>query len=112
MIVGTTTLGTSNDGPIVCDTPMDVSSASKMYEASGTIPSLFKSPDASGRYPLINMLVGDTSTGVRHRLPSTYITSINNLVDRDIIQVDGMNFEVPIAAGTIAGIGQMLAYRI
>lgn len=112
VVFGTLTNGTTNDSPMVCDTPLGVATSANMYEASGEVLNVFKSPDQSGRFPLFPIYVGDTNTGIRHMASSLYAMGTGGVLDRDIIQVGGMNFEVIVSSGSLVGVGNTFAYRI
>lgn len=112
MVFSTSTNGASNDQPVLCDTPLGVPSNSFIYEATAEVLNVFKSPDQSGRFPLFPIYVGDTNTGIRHMVPSLYAMGSGGVIDRDIIQVGGMNFEVIVAAASLTGVGNTFAYRI
>lgn len=112
LIFSSITNGSTNDQPLVCDTPRGVASVSRMYEAPGEVLNVFKSPDNSGRFPLVPIYVGDSSTGIRHMAPSVYAMGSGGVLDRDIIQVGGMNFEVMVSASSLPGVGNTFAYRI
>lgn len=112
MVFSTSTNGNSNDQPIVCDTPLGISSNTFIYEATGEVLNVFKSPDQSGRFPLFPIYVGDNNTGIRHMAPSIYAMASGGVLDRDIIQAGGMNFEVVVTAASLLGVGNTFAYRI
>lgn len=112
MVFSTSTNGTANDQPVVCDTPLGVATRTKMYEVTGEVLNVFKSPDHSGRFPLFPIYAGDTSTGIRHMVPSIYAMGSGGVLDRDIIQAGGMNFEVAVTASSLTGVGNTFAYRI
>lgn len=112
VVFSTSTNGNTNDQPMVCDTPLGVTSSTVFYEATGEVLNVFKSPDQSGRFPLFPIYVGDTNTGIRHMVPSLYAMGSGGVLDRDIIQVGGMNFEVVVTAATLVGVGNTFAYRI
>lgn len=112
MVFSTNTNGASNDQPMVCDTPLGVASSTVFYEATGEVLNVFKSPDQSGRFPLFPIYVGDNNTGIRHMVPSIYAMGSGGVLDRDIIQVGGMNFEVAVTSASLTGVGNTFAYRI
>lgn len=112
MVFSTSTNGPANDQPLVCDTPLGVSSVTALYEATVSFLNMFKSPDQSGRYPLGPIYVGDGNTGIRHMTPSLYLMRSGGVLDRDIIQAGGMNFEVAVTAASLTGAGNTFAYRI
>ncbi|QUP88737.1 hypothetical protein KD909_15010 (plasmid) [Exiguobacterium sp. PFWT01] len=112
VVFSTLTNGATNDSPMVSDTPLGVATSSNMYEANGEVLNVFKSPDQSGRFPLFPIYIGDTNTGIRHMVPSLYAMGTGGVLDRDIIQVGGMNFEVVVTAASLTGVGNTFAYRI
>lgn len=112
VVFSTLTNGATNDSPMVSDTPLGVATSSNMYEATGEVLNVFKSPDQSGRFPLFPIYVGDSNTGIRHMVPSLYAMGSGGVIDRDIIQTGGMNFEVVVAAASLVGVGNTFAYRI
>lgn len=112
IVFSTITNGTNNDQPLVCDTPAGVATLANMYESNGEVLNVFKSPDQSGRFPLFPIYVGDANTGIRSMTPSIYAMGSGGVLDRDIIQAGGMNFEVIVASASLAGVGNTFAYRI
>lgn len=112
MLFSTQTNGSPNDQPMICDTPAGIATSVNMYEATGEVLNVFKSPDQSGRFPLFPIYVGDNNTGIRHMTPSIYAMGSGGVLDRDIIQAGGMNFEVAVTAATLTGVGNTFAYRI
>lgn len=112
ILFGTNSNGTSNDSPLVCDTPAGVAGVSRMYEVTGQTLTAMKSPDQSGRFPLFPIYLGDSNTGIRCLIPSVYTLPTTGILDRDIIQVSGMNFEVMVADTTLVGVGRAFAVRI
>lgn len=112
MVFCTLTNGSPNDQPLLCDTPLGVASSINMYEVNGEVLNVFKSPDQSGRFPLVPIYVGDSNTGIRCMTPSIYAMGTGGVLDRDIIQVGGMNFEVVVTSGSLVGVGNTFAYRI
>lgn len=112
VVFSTFTNGAPNDQPLMCDTPAGVASSTNMYEANGEVLNVYKSPDHSGRFPLFPIYVGDSNTGIRCMTPSIYAMGSGGVLDRDIIQVSGMNFEVVVASSSLVGVGNTFAYRI
>lgn len=112
MVFSTLTNGAPNDQPLICDTPAGVATSTNMYEANGEVLNVYKSPDQSGRFPLFPIYVGDSNTGIRCMTPSIYAMGSGGVLDRDIIQVSGMNFEVVVASASLVGVGNTFAYRI
>lgn len=113
MIFGSGSSGTINDGPMVCDGTLGTASVSLMYEASGRWLDPQKSPDASGQFPLMPGFVGGTDSGLRHRIPSFFFLKPGGILDRDVIQVSGMNFEIMVSQSNVAELStNTFAYRI
>lgn len=108
-------INTNNDNPFVCDTTPGIPSAGSMFEATGRWIDPQRSPDASGNFPLMPGFIGASDTGIRHRIPSFFFLKPGGVLDRDIIQVNGMNFEIVM---TQNGLGNdfsqtnVFAYRI
>jgi len=110
---GTGSAGAGNDGPIVCDSTPGTPANTIMSEATGRWLDPQKSPDAAGQFPLVPFFVGGTDTGMRHRMPSCFVLKTGGILDRDIIQVGGMNFEIMSAYSSLADvITNTFAYRI
>lgn len=113
MIWGTGSGGSANDGPLTCDTTPGTSSVAAMFEAVGRWFDPQKSPDAAGQFPLMPFFVGGSDTGLRHRVPSCFVLKSGGILDRDIIQVNGMNFEIMLAASNLGDVvTNVFAYRI
>lgn len=103
----------SNDEPMACDTVLGVASATAPYEITARWFDPGKSPDAWGQFPLMPFFAGGTDTGIRHRIPSFFLIRKGNILDRDVIQVSGMNFEVAVTQQDLGGINSnTFAYRI
>ncbi|WP_218274905.1 hypothetical protein, partial [Pseudomonas sp. GP01-A3] len=77
--------------PIAVDTPLGVATLTDMYEILGYWIAPPKSPDASGQFSLMPGYTGDANTGLRHRIPSFFLLANGGVLDKDIIQVNGMN---------------------
>ena len=113
LVSGTGNPGNSNDEPIACDTILGVASSTSEYEIAARWLDPGKSPDAWGQFPLMPFFAGGSDTGIRYRIPSFFLLRNGGILDRDVIQVNGMNFEVAYTEGTLAGINtKTLAYRI
>lgn len=115
IIFGSGSSGTGNDQPIVCDSVLGAPVRTGMYEISNYWINPLKSPDAAGQFPLMPIFCGGTDTGLRSRLPSFFLLMDGGIIDRDIIQISGMNFEIMVAqAGFSSELNNMktMAYRI
>lgn len=113
LVSGTGNIGTSNDEPLVCDTVLGVASTTSEYEITARWLDPMKSPDAWGQFPLMPFFAGGNDTGIRMRIPSFFLLKDGGILDRDVIQVNGMNFEVANTHTALAGINtKTFAYRI
>jgi hypothetical protein len=115
LIYSSGSFNAGNDQPLVCDTTLGTPSVSVMYERTAFWLDPQKSPDASGQFPLMPVFVGGTDTGLRHRIPSFFLLRDGGILDRDIIQVNGMNFEIMVSHssfGSDVGSVRTTAYRI
>lgn len=115
IIFGSGSAGTLNDQPLVCDSVLGAPVRTSMYEILNYWINPSKSPDAAGQFPLMPIFNGGTDTGLRSRIPSFFLLMDGGVLDRDIIQVSGMNFEIMVAQSAFSSdLNSMktMAYRI
>lgn len=115
IVFGSGSTNGTNDDPQVCDTTPGTTSLIYMTEKQPSWVDPLKSPDASGQFPLMPIFIGGSDTGLRHRIPSFFLLRDGGILDRDIIQVNGMNFEIMVSAlpfSTNLNSMRTMAYRI
>lgn len=99
---------------LIADTPLNIPSASTYTQIPAYSMSPPKSPDIHGNFPLMIVYGGDTTTGLRVRIPSVFFIPNGGLLDKDLIQIDNMTFEILVPAYRMTGgfLNGYVAYRI
>ncbi len=98
----------------IADTPLNIPSQQSYIDLTVTSLSPPRSPDIHGNFPLMIVYGGDGTSGLRVRMPSTFFLPNGGLMDKDLIQVDGMTFEVLQPQYVMSGgfLGGYIVYRI
>lgn len=104
----------ANSSMIIADTPLNIPVGTQYTSLSGLSMSPPRSPDIHGNFPLMIVYGGDSTVGLRIRMPSTFFMPNGGLMDKDLIQVDNMTFEVldpqyRMSGGFLSG---YIVYRI
>lgn len=114
-VVTGTINGTSANGSFfVADTPLNMPVGSQYYAITSYSISPPRSPDINGYFPLSVVYGGDATHGMRIRHPSAYFLPNGGMLDGDIIQLNGMTFEVLVPQYRMGGnfMGGYIVYRI
>lgn len=114
VVTGTVNGNSANGSFFVADTPLNMPVGSQYYSITSYSISPPRSPDINGYFPLSVVYGGDTTHGMRLRHPSAYFLPNGGMLDGDIIQLNGMTFEVMVphyrmSAGFMGG---YIVYRI
>lgn len=119
-VTGSCSGSSSNSYFLVADTPLNIPStvpvsavtAYEVLSSYSIAPS--KSPDVNGLFMLVIAYGGDGTSGMRLRHPTAFFLPDGGLLDGDLIQYQGMTFEIlrpqyPMTGGFRAG---YVVYRI
>ncbi len=117
---GGTTVTGSNNGTsgnsafYVADTPLNMPTGTGHVTHQSYSIAPPRSPDINGFFPLSVIYGGTTAHGMRLRHPSAYFLPDGGLLDGDVIQLNGMTFEVLNPQSKMSGsfLGGYLVYRI
>lgn len=114
VMTGTANGTSANAQFYIADTPSNMPVGTAFYALASHSITPPRSPDINGYFPLSVVYGGDATHGMRIRHPSAYFLPNGGMLDGDIIQMNGMTFEVLVPQYRMGGnfMGGYIVYRI